>query len=102
MRSLTIFSKITRQAKRGLPDGLVHSAQGQTCERVLIDADVSTATNSQIHFYVALSRATTEATLYTDERELLPEVVSRLDMKAAALDLPTEAVHALGERNTPF
>jgi conjugative relaxase-like TrwC/TraI family protein len=67
----------------------VHSAQGQTCERVMIDADVRSATNSQSQFYVAISRATTEATLYTDDRELLPESVSRLDMKTAALDLPT-------------
>jgi hypothetical protein len=65
----------------------VHAAQGQTCERVLVDADVSSATANQSLYYVAISRARSSVTLYTDDRELLPEAMSRLDIKHAALDL---------------
>jgi len=65
----------------------VHAAQGQTCERVLVDADVSSATANQSLYYVAISRARSSVTLYTDDQELLPEAMSRLDIKHAALDL---------------
>ncbi len=65
----------------------VHAAQGQTCERVLVDADVSSAMANQSLYYVAISRARSGVTLYTDDRELLPGAMSRLDIKHAALDL---------------
>jgi len=65
----------------------VHAAQGQTCERVLVDADVASAMSNQSLYYVAISRARREAVLYTDDRELLPHAMSRLDTKHAALDL---------------
>ena len=65
----------------------VHAAQGQTCDRVLVDADVSGAMANQSLYYVAISRARHSATLYTDDRELLPRAMSRLDIKHAALDL---------------
>lgn len=65
----------------------VHAAQGQSCDRVLVDADVSSAMASQSLYYVAISRAREAVTLYTDDRELLPEAMSRLDIKHAALDL---------------
>ncbi|MBA3598872.1 MAG: relaxase domain-containing protein [Methylibium sp.] len=65
----------------------VHAAQGQTCERVMVDADVSSATANQSLYYVAISRARSTVTLYTDDRELLPGAMSRLDIKHAALDL---------------
>ena len=65
----------------------VHAAQGQTCERVLVDADVSSATANQSQYYVAISRARSGVTLYTDDRELLPDAMSRLDTKHAALDI---------------
>ncbi|WP_298924536.1 MobF family relaxase [uncultured Ramlibacter sp.] len=75
----------------------VHAAQGQTCQRVLVDADVSSAMANQALYYVAISRARSEAVLYTDDRELLPEAMSRLDTKHAALDidLRTPREHAL-------
>jgi ATP-dependent exoDNAse (exonuclease V) alpha subunit len=65
----------------------VHAAQGQTCERVLVDAHVSSAMAKQSLYYVAISRARSGVTLYTDDRELLPKAMSRLDIKHAALDL---------------
>lgn len=65
----------------------VHSAQGQTCERVLIDAPVTSATTHESAYYVAISRATHSATLYTDDASRLPEALSRSDSKTAALDL---------------
>lgn len=65
----------------------VHAAQGQTCDRVLVDADVSGAMANQSLYYVAISRARHGATLYTDDKEMLPRAMSRLDIKQAALDL---------------
>lgn len=65
----------------------VHAAQGQTCDRVLVDADVSSAMANRSLYYVAISRARNAVTLYTDDRELLPRAMSRLDIKHAALDL---------------
>ena len=65
----------------------VHAAQGQTCDRVLVEADVSSAMANQSLYYVAISRARHGVTIYTDDRELLPQAMSRLDTKHAALDL---------------
>lgn len=65
----------------------VHAAQGQTCDRVLVDADVSSAMANQSLYYVAISRARHGVTLYTDDKEMLPRAMSRLDIKQAALDL---------------
>ena len=65
----------------------VHAAQGQTCDRVLVDADVSGAMANQSLYYVAISRARHGVTLYTDDKEMLPLAMSRLDIKQAALDL---------------
>lgn len=65
----------------------VHAAQGQTCDRVLVDADVSGAMANQSLYYVAISRARHGVTLYTDDKDLLPRAMSRLDIKHAALDL---------------
>lgn len=65
----------------------VHAAQGQTCDRVLVDADVSGAMANQSLYYVAISRARHGVTLYTDDKDLLPRAMSRLDIKQAALDL---------------
>ncbi|UJW83055.1 MobF family relaxase [Hydrogenophaga sp. SL48] len=65
----------------------VHAAQGQTCDRVLVDADVRGAMANQSLYYVAISRARHSVTLYTDDKELLPRAMSRLDIKQAALDL---------------
>ena len=73
----------------------VHSAQGQTADRVLIEADTRRVTTNESSYYVAISRARESATIYTDDRSLLPEAFSRADEKAAALD-----VHAPSNRET--
>ncbi len=65
----------------------VHAAQGQTCERILIDAPAISATSNESSYYVAISRATSKATLYTDDRERLPESLNRENTKTAALDI---------------
>lgn len=65
----------------------VHSAQGQTCDRVLIDADTHSLTANQSTFYVAISRARHEAKIYTDDREMLPGAMSREFEKTSALEL---------------
>lgn len=73
----------------------VHAAQGQTCDRVLVDADVSGAMANQSLYYVAISRARHGVTLYTDDKELLPRAMSRLDIKQAALDLHRTSARGL-------
>lgn len=65
----------------------VHSAQGRTCERVLMDADVQSLTSSRDTYYVALSRARLEAKIYTNDRERLPEMMTRENVKEAALEI---------------
>ena len=65
----------------------VHSAQGQTADRVLIDADTLSMTTSESSYYVAISRAREEATIYTDDKESLPTAIERSDEKTAALDV---------------
>lgn len=65
----------------------VHAAQGQTADRVLIEADTQSATANESAFYVAISRARSELTIYTDDKALLPEVMGREDIKHAALDV---------------
>jgi conjugative relaxase-like TrwC/TraI family protein len=65
----------------------VHSAQGQTCQRILIDAPAGSATNNQSAYYVAISRATHEAKVYTDDAQRLPEALARSDGKSAALEV---------------
>ena len=74
----------------------VHTAQGLTCERVMIDADTASVTANEAQFYVAISRAQQEVTLFTDDRDLLPEAMCRADVKAMALDVVNERgrIHA--------
>lgn len=68
----------------------VYAAQGQTCERVLIDADANSLTASRSSFYVSISRARQIARIYTDDREMLPLAMSRELDKASALELVAE------------
>ena len=71
-----------------------HQAQGSTCARVLVHAE-SDRVNlmSQQSLYVALSRATHEAIVYTDDRLALAAQVARTSgQKETALDaLPDRA-----------
>lgn len=69
----------------------VHSAQGQTCNRVLIEAEATSVTNSEKSYYVAISRARNEVKIYTDDRDLLPETLSRQFEKSSALEIKAES-----------
>lgn len=72
----------------------VHSAQGQTCNRVFIEAEATSVTNNEKSYYVAISRARSEVKIYTDNRDLLPETLSRQFEKSSALEIKTDAKNA--------
>lgn len=65
----------------------IHASQGQTCDRVLIEADTRSATANESAYYVAISRAREEVAIYTDDKSMLPEAMARMDEKTAALDI---------------
>jgi conjugative relaxase-like TrwC/TraI family protein len=65
----------------------VYASQGQTCDRILIEADAHSLTATTNTFYVAISRARRHAQIYTDDRELLPLAMSRETVAEAALDV---------------
>jgi ATP-dependent exoDNAse (exonuclease V) alpha subunit len=65
----------------------VHSSQGLTADRVLIDASTRSRTTSKDAFYVAISRAQHEAHVYTDDRTKLPSAVEREHRKHVAMEL---------------
>ena len=68
----------------------VHSAQGMTKDRVIIDVDTKSLTSNRAVFYVAISRPRHELSIYTDNRDKLPETVAREPKKYAALELRGE------------
>lgn len=65
----------------------VHSAQGITCDRVLIALDTRSRATSLNLYYVAISRARHEARLYTESRERLPLAITARLEKGSALEL---------------
>ena len=65
----------------------VHSSQGLTADRVLIDADAKSRTTAKDVYYVAISRARHDAKIFTDDKSALPKAISRENVKHAALDL---------------
>lgn len=73
----------------------VHSAQGATCERILVEASAQSATAHQASYYVAITRARKEANIYTDDLSMLPERLTRTAEKTVALELNRPAL-ALG------
>jgi ATP-dependent exoDNAse (exonuclease V) alpha subunit len=79
----------------------VHSAQGMTADRVLIEAQTSSRTTAKDVYYVAISRARYEARIYTDDRAKLPMAVSRENTKYAALDLVLERDRLHKTRDIP-
>lgn len=68
----------------------VHSAQGLTTDRMMVDLDTRSLTTGKDLYYVAISRARYEATIYTSSRAELPAAISREAVKTAALDLRRE------------
>lgn len=68
----------------------VHSAQGLTTDRMMVDLDTRSLTTGKDLYYVAISRARFEATIYTNSRAELPAAISREAVKTAALDIRRE------------
>jgi ATP-dependent exoDNAse (exonuclease V) alpha subunit len=69
-----------------------HSAQGATVDRVIVNVDSirSAQLVNQKQFYVSLSRARSDARIYTDDMEALGRAVGRLPQKSIALDAVKE------------
>ena len=57
------------------------------CDRVLIETDTRSATANERAYYVAISRAREDVRIYTDDKAMLAEAMSRLDQKSAALEI---------------
>lgn len=76
----------------------VHASQGQTAERVLIEADTKSATANESAYYVAISRARSEVKIYTDDKALLPEAMGREDVKSTALEIQSAAAERSNDR----
>ncbi|OFQ38074.1 MobF family relaxase [Achromobacter xylosoxidans] len=67
-----------------------HSAQGLTCDRVLINAESFSRTTQRDVYYVAISRARHQTEIYTNNSAKLATAVNRLEEKTAALDIGLE------------
>lgn len=65
----------------------VHSSQGLTVDRVIVNMDTKSRTTNKDVFYVALSRARHEAYLYTDDNQQLPSAIRRESRKYNAREL---------------
>ena len=63
----------------------IHSSQGLTSNRVLIEANTRSLTTNRAAFYVAISRPRYELKLYTDRAAELRGAVARVPKKFAAL-----------------
>ncbi|MGB0065393.1 MAG: hypothetical protein WBP85_13175, partial [Terracidiphilus sp.] len=80
-----------------------HSAQGLTSERVLIHADTSVhpdLLNSRFG-YVAISRASHDASILTDDLSRLGQRLSTEVGKTAALEI-TESISPARDQNMGF
>lgn len=64
----------------------VHASQGLTVRNVLVDAMTESKTLTKDVWYVAISRATHSAEIFTDSVKKLPEAIGREAAKGAALD----------------
>ncbi|MDM0116782.1 MobF family relaxase [Variovorax sp. J22R133] len=65
----------------------IHSAQGLTKNRVLVEANTKSLTSNRAVFYVAISRPRHDITLFTDDASKLGAAMSREPKKYAALEL---------------
>ena len=68
----------------------VHAAQGKTCDRVIMEADTKSLTSAQDNYYVAISRARHEVKIYTNDKEKLPEAMSRVNEKESSLQIKSK------------
>lgn len=65
----------------------VHGAQGLSTDRMMMDLNTRSLTTGKDLYYVALSRARYDVTIYTNSRPELPAAISRDNVKTAALDI---------------
>ncbi|MDR5785254.1 MobF family relaxase [Caballeronia sp. LP003] len=77
----------------------VHSAQGLTSDKVLINLDTRSVTTAKDVYYVAVSRARFAAEIFTDDLRRLPAAVLREATKTAALELSQLQRHVEREHN---
>lgn len=75
----------------------VHSAQGLTTDRSLLDIDTKSRTTSMNLWYVAISRARQEAHVYTNARTELPAAISRQFTKTLAMPVQAERLQMRGK-----
>lgn len=68
----------------------IHSAQGLTMDRVLMDVNTHSLTSNRAVFYVGISRPRYELDIYTNDKKKLPDAVAREPKKYAALELRNE------------
>lgn len=82
----------------------VHSSQGLTSDRVLIDAHAESRTTSKDVYYVAISRARHEVRIFTNDLKKLPSAITRENVKSAAYDLvcDRESKSSEAERQKTF
>lgn len=84
-----------------------HSSQGATVDRVIVNIDTMRGAElvNRKQFYVSISRARNGISVYTDDRERLPEVVNRSREKSMALEqIPLRVSHSfkiIPERTLP-
>ncbi|WP_427047328.1 MobF family relaxase [Halomonas casei] len=76
----------------------VHSSQGLTADRVLVDAQTNSRVTARDVHYVAISRARFEASIYTNSSAKLAKAVERENGKNAALDIQNAKLHRGIER----
>jgi conjugative relaxase-like TrwC/TraI family protein len=77
----------------------VHSTQGATDKRILIDIETSSLTTAKDVYYVAISRATKEARIYTNNAKELPVAIARENIKLAAFDIVREKNREMEKMN---
>jgi conjugative relaxase-like TrwC/TraI family protein len=79
-----------------------HSSQGATVDRVIVNVDASRSAElvNRKQFYVSISRARYNLTLYTDDRQSLHTAVNRNREKSMALDHFRPAIQQ-GIRHVP-
>jgi len=71
-----------------------HASQGKTVDRVFIgQSSESFPASSREQFYVSVSRARQQATIYTDDKESLLDAVSRSDDRMTATELLADHDH---------
>lgn len=68
----------------------VHSSQGLTTDRVLIDLSTKSRTTSMNLYYVAISRARHDSRIYTNSRQELPGAIAKRYDKTTALAVQRE------------